>query len=137
MSFYRRTHCEFSPTHPLLVVTIKQSHRPTPAVLPAVLLLSPPPPPRPTVMGGAFQKKLMGQNGLLSGYSAILRYTNKNLCAEMSAKVTVTHCEGQTPLLSSQKPVPKSDKSWCGKAQGWCGSQPVICIGHSTRAYRL
>ena len=54
-------------------------------------------------MGGAFQKKLMGQNGLLSGYSAILRYTNKNLCAEMSAKVTVTHSEGQ--IFSSQKPV--------------------------------
>ena len=35
-------------------------------------------------MGGAFQTKLVGQSGSLSGCSAILRYKNKNLNAEMS-----------------------------------------------------
>ena len=37
-------------------------------------------------MGGAFQKKLVGQTDLLTGFSAMLRYTKKNLlpkCLQM------------------------------------------------------
>ena len=51
----------------------------------------------PSSMGGAFHKKLMGQNGSLAGFSAILRHKNKNLSAEMSRNVTVLHCLGETP----------------------------------------
>ena len=40
-------------------------------------------------MGEAFQKKLVGQDGLLNGCSDILRYKNKNLNAEVSVNVTV------------------------------------------------
>ena len=40
-------------------------------------------------MGGALQKKLVGQNGSLAGCSAILRYKNKNPDDEMSTIVTV------------------------------------------------
>ena len=42
-------------------------------------------------MDGAFQTKLVGQNGSLAGCSAMLRYKNKNLNAEMSTNVTVLH----------------------------------------------
>ena len=41
--------------------------------------------------GGAFQKKLVGQNGSLTGCSAILRYKNTDLNTEMSTNVTVLH----------------------------------------------
>ena len=42
-------------------------------------------------MGGAFQKKLMGQNGSLTECSAMPKYKNENLNAEMSTNVTVLH----------------------------------------------
>ena len=42
-------------------------------------------------MGGAFQEKLVGQNGPLTGCSAMLRYKNKKLNAEMSTNVLVLH----------------------------------------------
>ena len=45
----------------------------------------------PVVMGGAFQEKLVGQNGSLTGCFAMLRYKNKKLNAEMSTNVTVLH----------------------------------------------
>ena len=44
-----------------------------------------------THMGGAFQEKLVGRNGPLTGCSAMLRYKNKKLNAEMSTNVTVLH----------------------------------------------
>ena len=42
-------------------------------------------------MGGAIQKKLVGQNGSLSGCSAMLRYKNKKLNPEISTSVTDLH----------------------------------------------
>ena len=44
------------------------------------------------LMGGAFQEKLVGQNGSLTGCSAMLRYKNKKLNAEMSKNVIVLLC---------------------------------------------
>ena len=48
-------------------------------------------------MGGAFQEKLVGQNGPLTGCSAILRYKSKKMNAEMSTNVLVWHCLGEKP----------------------------------------
>ena len=43
-------------------------------------------------MGGAFQKKLVRQNGSLAECSTyMLRYENKSLNAEMSTNMTVLH----------------------------------------------
>ena len=42
-------------------------------------------------IGGAFQEKLVRQNGPLTGCSAMLRYKNKKLNAKMSTNVTVLH----------------------------------------------
>ena len=47
-------------------------------------------------IGGAFRKKLVGQNCSLAGYSGMRRHTNKNLNDEMTTKVTVLHCKGKT-----------------------------------------
>ena len=48
-------------------------------------------------MVGAFQKKLMGQNGSLTGCSAKEMYKNKNLNAAMSTNVQILHDLGKTP----------------------------------------
>ena len=42
-------------------------------------------------MGGVFKKKLVGQNGTLTGCPAMLRYKKKTLNAEMSTNVSVLH----------------------------------------------
>ena len=43
-------------------------------------------------MGGAFQEKLVGQNGPLAGCSAMLKYKNKKLNAERPTNALVLHC---------------------------------------------
>ena len=46
-------------------------------------------------VGGAFQKKLVGQNGSLTRCSAGSRHKNNNLIAGMSTIVTVLHDYGE------------------------------------------